>query len=176
MMAEFAVRRTGKTSDAVISQGGESVGTLRGEGDLLFRLESATKESWTLDPRVHGEIRPFSMKVTASGARGEPVLTIRNHLFFHNRRAYALTTIPEDVNPSEHVLGKRHVSRLDRFPFSSLEEVDLQTWGRLRLHRGTSVGTIDGLGADEFRVSLSHELQDIGLELSAASYLLYSTG
>lgn len=170
------MKRTGKTSDAVINQGGRRVATLRGEGDLLFRLESTASECWMLNPRVHGEIRPFSMAVTVSGHMDEPVLTIRNHVFFHNGRAYILTAIPADVHPAEHTLGKRHISRLDKFPFSNLEDIDLQTWGRLRRHRGDSVGTIEGLGVDEFRVAISPELQDVGLPLSAASYLLYSTG
>ena len=173
---EYSVKRSGKPSDAVISQGGKRVATLSGEGDLLFRLESETEGSCTLNPRVQGEVRPFSMRVTASSAPGEPVLTIRNHVFFHDSKAYILTAIPEDVHPAEHALGRRHVNRLDKFPFSRLEDIDLQTWGRLRSQRGVSAGTIDGLGLEEFRVSLSQELQDIGLQLSAASYLLYSTG
>ena len=176
MMAEYSVRRSGRPSDAVIWQGGAQVATLRGEGGLLFKLQSGPEESWTLDPRVHGEVRPFSMNVTSSGSPGESVLMIRNHVFFHGGTAYMLTAVPEDVRPSEHVFGKRHVNRLDNFPFSRLEDVDLQTWGRLRSHRGTSVGTIDGLGLEEFRVAVSQELQDVGLQLSAASYLLYSTG
>ncbi len=175
-MMQYAVRRSGKPSDAVIWRAGEKVATLWGEGNLLFRLESTAKEIWVLDPRVHGEIRPFSMNVTASGANGESVLTIRNHVFFHDSKAFMLTSIPEDVHPAEHVFGKRHINRLEKFPFSRLEEIDLQTWGRLRRQRGASVGTIEGLGVDEFRVSLSQELEDIGLQLSAASYLLYSTG
>lgn len=173
---DFAVKRTGRTSDAVITRNGRTVATLRGEGNQLFRLDSTIEKSWVLDPRVHGEIRPFSMSVTTSSSSGEPALIIRNHVFFHNAKAYVLTAIPQDVHPAEHIFGKRHINRLDKFPFASLEDIDLQTWGRLRMHRGTSVGTLDGLGLDEFRVSLSEELQDIGLELSAASYLLYSTG
>lgn len=172
----YAVKREGRTSDAVIRRGGETVAILRGEGRTHFRLESTAGDDWVLDPRVHGEIRPFSMAVTTSGPANEAVLTIRNHVFFHNGKAYILTAVPADVHPAQHTLGKRHVSRLDKFPFTRLEDVDPQTWGRLRLHRGVSVGTIDGLGVDEFRVALSQELQDIGLPLSAASYLLYSTG
>ena len=157
----YAVKRTGRTSDAVINQSGKVVATLRGGGGLLFNLESSAGEGWVLNPRVHGEIRPFSMVVTASRPSDEPVLTIKNHVFFHNGQAYILTGIPEDVHPAEHTLGKRHVSRLDKFPFSRLEDIDLQTWGRLRLHRGVSVGTIDGLGVNEFRVALAVELQDV---------------
>lgn len=149
---------------------------LHGQTGLSFRLESTAKETWELNPRVHGEVRPFSMNVTASGDQKGPVLTIRNHVFFHGGRAYLLTGIPEDVSPADHVLGKRHVSRLDKFPFSSLESIDSETWGRLKRHRGVSVGTFGGLGLGEFRVMLSQELQDVGLPLAAASYLLYSTG
>lgn len=175
MAPEYAVKRTGKTSEAAISQGGKRVASLRGEGKLLFRLQTA-REGWLLDPRVHGEIRPFSMRVTAADAPGDEALEIRNHVFFHNGKAFMLTAVPQDASPAEHVLGKRHVVRLDNFPFSRLEDIDLETWGRLRRHRGRSVGTIDGLGLNEFRVSLSRDLQDIGLQLAAASYLLYSTG
>jgi hypothetical protein len=116
------------------------------------------------------------MSVTALEGEHEPLLTIRNHVFFHGSKAYYLTGIPEDVRPANHILGRRHISRLDKFPFSRLEDIDMETWGRLRRHRGVSVGTIDGLGLDRLRVSLSGELEDVGLPLSAASYLLYSTG
>lgn len=175
-MMEYSVRRTRKPSDAVITHGGRTVATLRGGRGPLFNLESAAKEAWVLDPRVHGEIRPFSMNVTASDAPLEPVLTVRNHVFFHRAMAYMLTAIPEEVHPAYHLLGKRHINRLENFPFSRLEDIDLQTWGRLRMHRGVSVGTIDGLGVDEFKVTLARELEDVGLPLSAASYILYSTG
>ena len=175
-MTQYSVRGGGRPPDAIIWREGEKVATLRGEGNLLVRLESTAKESWVLDPRVHGEVRPFSMNVTTSGPDGEAVLTIRNHVFFHSSKAFMLTSIPEDVHPRNHIFGKRHVSRLERFPFSRLEDIDLQTWGRLRNQRGVSVGTFEGLGMDEFRVFLSQELEDIGLPLSASSYLLYSTG
>ena len=62
---EYSVKRSGKPSDAVISQGGKRVATLSGEGDLLFRVVSVTVGSWTLNPRVQGEVWPFTMRVTA---------------------------------------------------------------------------------------------------------------
>lgn len=175
MTTEYTVRGSGEPSEALIWRADEKVATLRRGQDLLFKLESTAAGSWMLDPRIKGEIRPFSMNVTASG-EGEAVLTIRNHVFFHDSKAFMLTSIPEDVHPAEHVLGRRHINRLEKFPFSRLEDIDLQTWGRLRRQRGTSVGTLDGVGRDEFRVSLSGELEDIGLQLAAASYLLYTTG
>jgi hypothetical protein len=172
----FSVRRTGRPSDAAIWREGAREGTLGREGALLFRLASAANEVWILDPRVHGEIRPFSMAVTASVPGGRAVLTIRNHVFFHHATPYMITSIPEDMHPAEHLLGMRHINRLENFPFSRLEDIDLETWGRLRRQRGTSVGTIEGLGADEFRVALGGELADLGMPLAATSYLLYSTG
>ena len=175
MTIEFAVKRTGKSSDAVISSGGKDVASLRGEGNMLFRLESAGDGGWRLDPRVHGEIRPFSMNVTSSGTFGAPVLTIRNHVFRHDGKMYLLNGIPEDVRPAEHILGGRYICRLDKFEFSDLEDIDLETWGRLRMRRGVSVGTVEGFGLGEYKVKLSQELQDIGLPLSAASYLIYAT-
>jgi hypothetical protein len=50
-----------------------------------------------------------------------------NHLFFNHHKAYLLTGILENVCPADHLLGKRHVSRLDTFPFSNLEDVDSET-------------------------------------------------
>lgn len=175
MSIEYTIKRAGKPSDAVISSGGTKVANLRGEGNLLFRLEAAGEGDWKLDPRVHGEIRPFSMNVTAGAGSEEPVLTIKNHVFRHDRKMYMLSGIPEDVHPAEHVLGGRHITRLDQFEFSRLEDIDMETWGRLRRHRGVSVGTIEGFGLEEYKVKLSKELQDIGLPLSAASYILYAT-
>jgi hypothetical protein len=174
MTLEYAVKWDGKNSDAVIILGGVGVATLRRGENLQFSLDTTTK-SWVLDPRVNGEIWPFSMSVTAAGSSSGPVLTIRNHVFFHGMKAYMLTAIPEEVHPAEHTLGKRHITRLDKFPFARFEDIDLQTWGALRRNRGVSVGTVDEPGRDEFRVTLTEELQDIGLQLSAACYLLYTS-
>jgi hypothetical protein len=175
MTAEFVVKRTGGASDAVVYGEGITLATLHGDGALQFKLSSQAGGNWSLDPRVNGEIRPFSMNVTFTGGSGKPVLTIMNHIFFHNAKAYMLTGVPQDIHPAEHILGKRHVNRLDRFPFSSLEEIDRETWGRMGRQRGVSVGTMEGLGLNGFKVELNPELQDIGLPLSAAAYLLYST-
>jgi hypothetical protein len=175
-LVTYSVRRAGKPPSVVVSKGGEKVATLSPEGKLRFALESEGDGKWMLDPRVHGEVRPFSMKVSPSEAPSDAVLTIRNGVFFHRGKAYAIAGIPEDVHPADHLLGKRYVSRLDTFPFSKLEEVDLETWGRLRRHRGVPVGTVEEREQDEFQVDVSGELEDIGLELSAAAYLLYSKG
>lgn len=174
-MAEYIVKHEGREAGATVSKGREVLAELRGTEGHGFELQSVSKERWELSPRVQGEIRPFSMDVR-SGGSGEQVLTIRNHVFFRGQSAYMLTGIPEDVEPSEHVLGTRHINRLDKFPFKSLDEIDPETWGRLRTHRGVSVGTMRGLGVNGFKVNLSEELEKIGLPLSAALYLLYTTG
>jgi hypothetical protein len=175
MLLRFIIRANGGTKNAIVESEGKKVADLRRGQYTQFSLESELGRNWVLDPRVHGEIRPFSMVVVLPGQPDAPVLTIRNHVFFHRSKAYLLTGIPEDVRPGEHLLGKRHVSRLDSFPFTKLEDIDLETWGRLRRNRGASVGTIDGVGQESFRVELSPELEDIGLPLAAAAYLLYTT-
>lgn len=175
-MPEYIVKQESRESGANISKGREVVAELRRAAGHSFVLQSGDGKRWELNPRVQGEVRPFSMDVTLLGAPGVRVLTIRNHVFFRGKMAYMMTGIPEDVEPAEHVLGTRHITRLDKFPFADLDEIDLETWGRLRVHRGVSVGTISGLGANGFRVELSEELEETGLPLSAALYLLYSTG
>lgn len=150
------------------------MGELKGGGQV-FRLLLRDAEAMELDPRVQGEIRPFSMTVRSVAPGEGDILTIRNHLFFRGEKAYMLTGIPDAVNPSDHVLGERHISRLDKFPYSSLEQIDLETWGRLRRNRGTSVGTIEGLAENGFVIRLAAELDEVGLPLAAASYLLYSS-
>ncbi|HKT22659.1 MAG TPA: hypothetical protein VJR06_08640 [Nitrososphaerales archaeon] len=174
-MIEYIVRGSAKSPDATVSCQGRDVASIRLEGGSTLLLVDGDG-SWKMDPRVQGEIRPFSMCLARPGEPDMPVLSIRNHLFFHRGRAYLLTGIPEDVRPSDHLLGKRHVSRLDTFPFSSLGDVDPETWGRLRKHRGVSVGTIESAEPGTCKVALSEELEEIGLPLAAASYLLYTLG
>ena len=174
-MIEYTVKRGVRPYFAtVLSQGHDIAGMRSSDGGTFFLVKSYG--SWKMNPRVHGEIRPFSMCVTSSEGGGDPVLTILNHLFFYRKKAYYLTGIPEDVRPADHLLGKRHVNRLDTFPFSSLDDVDPETWGRLRMHRGLSVGTIEATESGEYRVTLSEELEEVGVPLAASSYLLYTSG
>ena len=174
-LTEFVVKRSGTRSGAVLSEGGREVGELEAVGATTFKLTSGGK-AWTLDRRVRGEVRPFSISVSPAGDTSSPVLVIGNHVFFHGGKAYYLTGIPEGARPGDQFHGKRHINRLDTFPFSSLEEVDPETWGRLGRHRGVSVGTVEGLGFEGFRVSVADELEDIGLLLAGAAYLLYTSG
>ena len=138
-------------------------------------IRSEALGEWRIELRDNGEIRPFSAEVTHIKSK-VVMLKIKNHLFFYKGAAYLLTGIPENVRPIDHVLGKRHISRLASFPFSNLDDVDRETWGRLRLHRGSSAGEIDGDGLEEFKVTLSSELDAIGIQLSAVLYLIYTSG
>ena len=169
------MRREGKVSDASILEGGREVARIAPHGGMAYRMEAPGDGSWDLDPRVSGEVRPFSLEVTAAGDSGSRVLTILNHIFVHAGAFYMFMGVPEHVHPRDHILGQRFIIRLDKFPFSSLEEVDRETWGRLRRLRGVSVAEMRGLGPDGHTVKLSEELRPIGLILAAASYLLYST-
>lgn len=175
MAVLYTVKRTGGFADAVVTEGGKEVAQIRPKGTGTFELESADGALWRLDPRVAGEIRPFSLVVTPASGTGTPVLRIQNHVFQHGGRFYMLMGIPEDRHPKDHLIGGRFIIRLDRFPFTNMEDIDRETWGRLRRLRGVSVGEIGGLGLDGHTVELSDELGPIGLQLAAASYLLYST-
>ena len=171
---EFVVKATEGRLARVFVEGKE-VATIGARGNAMFSVLSESYGEWSVELRDNGEIRPFSAEITGKDKSGF-ALKIRNHLFFYKGAAYLLTGIPERVKPADHVLGRRHVIRLDSFPFSRLDEVDRETWGRLRLHRGISVGEIDGDSPEAFRVTLSDELSEIGLPLSAALYLLYNSG
>lgn len=174
-LAEFVVKRSGSHSDAVLTEGGREVGELKADGATAFKLTSEGK-AWTLDRRVRGEVRPFSISASPADDTSSPVLVIENHVFFHGGKAYYFTGVPEGARPGDQFHGRRHVNRLDAFPFFSLEEIDPETWARLGRHRGVSVGTVEGLGFEGFRVSVADELEDIGLLLAGAAYLLYTSG
>ena len=145
-MPGIVVKRLGGPSDAVLFCDGRETGRLAADGSARFKLTSEKNGAWSLDRRIHGEVRPFSMSVTQANGPSVPVLAMRNHIFFHNGKAYFFTGVPEDARPGDQFHGRRHINRLDTFPFSSLEDVDSETWGRLGRHRGVSVGTIEGLG------------------------------
>lgn len=173
---DYLVKRTGSPSEARIFASGEAAGELREVDGQSCVLMSGGKERWKLSRRVHGEVRPFSLEVTElGGRRGRVVLTVRNHLFVHHARIYMLTNSPAGRPLREYLLGKRYICRLDGFPTSRLAEVDHESWSRLRTFRGAPVGEMDGLGTVGHHVRLTEELEDIGLPLAAACYLLYST-
>jgi hypothetical protein len=160
-----------------LKSNGEQVAEVRPREGGTYSLAASGGEAWTLSSRVEGEVRPFSMAVTrkeGSGA-GEAVLTIRDHLFIHGSRFYLVGGIPRERRAREFLRGARFICRLDNFPFPSLAEVDQETKSRLRRHRGEVVGEFGGLGRDGHRVEIADELEEIGMPLAAACYLLYSS-
>lgn len=174
-MSEYLVKRTGQPWDAVIYLAGSQVGSIRKGDNLSYVLASKDGREWKMEARVHGEVRPFSLAIFADGSHPSDVLTISDHLFKHKGKFYMLTNSPEGRPLADFALGKRYICRLDNFPFSDLREVDHETKGRIDRYRGVPVGEMDGLGTEGHKVTLSAELEDIGLQLSAASYLIYAT-
>lgn len=173
---EYLVKRAGKPSDARILASGSEVGVLKEAPDHTCTLQAESGGRWTLSRKVHGEIRPFSLEAIEHGSEGaKRTLTIRNHLFVHKGRVYMLANSPAGRPLREYLLGRRYICRLDRFPTAKLAEIDRASWGRVRTFRGVPVGEMDGLGTEGHRVKLAVELEDIGLPLAAACYLLYST-
>ncbi len=110
------------------------------------------------------------------GGNDTPELVVRNHLFAHNGKFYALGGTPMESSRRDTLLGRRYIVRIDNFPFSKLEDVDDLTLSRLVHHKGIPVGEMEGLGLDSHRLKVGEELADIGLILAACSYLMYSTG
>jgi hypothetical protein len=175
---EYLVKRTGNPSEAEILQSGQLVAHLENasqNGRILSRLktEDGTGRVYELDPRVDGVISPFSSEIYD---KGKPVLKIKSGVFSHDSKVYMFKSLPEGVSMKGHLNGIKSVTRLDNFPYKSVGEIDRDTRERLLRYRGVEVGKISGLGTRGHKVVLDEELSDIGLPLSAASYLLYSTG
>ena len=177
--SEYVVRGS-KPSDAKIFLDGEEIAKISKGEDLTSKLISKEDgHEWILTNNVHSEFRPFSISIRESNkdisdANAE-ILTIRDHLFKHKGKFYMLTNHPEGRPWHEYLSGPRYISRLDNFPYSDLAELDHHTRHRLRRFRGVPVGEASGLGIDGHHVKVNKELDDIGLFIAAASYLIYCT-
>jgi hypothetical protein len=172
---------TGTTPwEADIFSGGKKIAEIRKGKDQAFRLiDKRNSHEWILTNKVHGEIRPFSISIfEQEGGKKEPgreVLTIRDHLFKYRDKIYMLTNHPEGRPWQEYLSGPRYISRLDNFPYTDIAEIDNHTKHRLRRFRGVPVGKATGLGIhDGHRVKVDKELDDIGLFIASASFLIYS--
>jgi hypothetical protein len=193
---DYLVERSLNPRGAKISANGVPAAELRGPGDArnVFTLTTSSPgDRWTLSPRIHGAVKPFSMTVKkidyttqdssddhADGAdkrdEGPPLFTIEDGLFFYTGRFYIFNGRPEGRPLRELLLGgKKYICRLDHFSFASIAEVNREAWSNLGRMRGVPVGELEGLGALGHHVRLLPELQPIGLPLAAASFLLYST-
>ena len=174
MTKQFVVKRIGSPWEADILEENEKVASLQKEGNLNFVVRlSKDGKTLRLTPKVDGAIRPFSFEVSEEGA---PILKIKNNLFFHNGQIYVLKNVSEGRPMSQHILGSRYISRLVNFPFTKMEDIDPEIRERLNRFRGIEVGELSGFGANGHKVKLSEELEDIGIPLAAASYLMYSSG
>ncbi len=200
MVIDYCVKPTGDDSSptlAVISIGenGEKIGQLSRQSQSSFVLTEFeggnTKSKYVIDLRVDGEIRPFSalvMKqedkdqsasISHSSKEPEVVLKIRDRLFTCGGKMYILSNISEN-RPREHFHGgPKSISRLDNFPYSKLEDVDLETKGRPeRRLRGVHVGEISGIGlfGRGHHVRLEDpQLEKVGLPLAATSFVINTT-
>jgi hypothetical protein len=180
--AEYLVTRPGRSWDAKVFESGEEVAEIqKGEGPTSV-MKTKGGETLILSRTVNGEIKPFSLEMTVlksgeaqGGEGGITAFTIRDHLFEHHGKIYMLTNSPQGRPLREFLLGKRYICRLDNFPSSRLAEMDHETRSSLRRFRGVPAGEMDGIGTEGHHVRLSEELEDIGMPLAAACYLLYST-
>lgn len=175
MEKEYIIRRTGGPREAEITENGRFVGQLEEDNDktAILRTKDGSGRVFELNPRVDGVISTFSSTIYDSESL---VLKIKSGLFSHNGNVYMFKGLPEGVAMIGHLSGVKVISRLDRFPYQDLDQVDRETRERLSRYRGIEVGRISGLGSRGHKVALHDDLFDIGLPLSAASYLLYSTG
>ena len=183
MSIDYVVKQEKSPREAKVFENQKEVGLLTNEGKGTFELVSNDNRGWILTNKVDGEFRPFSMIVrpkTSSLAHSVKeeeacILKIRGHLFQHNRKFYMFGSIPEGKPSKEFITGKRFICRLINFPFSDIDEIDVETRSRLRILRGLPVGEMYGIGSAGFHVQIESELHDIGLPLAASSYLIYST-
>jgi hypothetical protein len=198
-MVEYTVRQVGRTQErrgtTTIFSGEAEVGKiLRGDNSSYILQDLKNHVELILDPKVGGEISPFSLTVRrlkAGGGVGSRsladvgekheqneamTLVVRDHLFQHKGKFYMFASVPEGKHPKELHEGQRFICRLDNFPFEDISQVDSATFSRLRrLFRGVIVGELGGFGSEGHRVRFAEELSDVALPLAALSYLLYST-
>lgn len=148
------------------------IAELRNVAKGFYTLISNSK-SWQLSRRFDGELLPFSMLVSDEGST--EILKVKDHLFPHGTNFYMVGGIPESQNPKDHLRGYKYIIRLTNFPHTRHEQIGEETRNRLKRHRGVTVGRIHGVGSEGFYITIEDELKDIGLQLAAATYLMYST-
>jgi hypothetical protein len=176
-MEEYVVKRTGDPNEAEIMHSGKLAAHLdkiQGELRTILKYEDGSHRILYLDPKVDGAITPFSTAVYDK--EGKILLKIKSGCFSYNGKIYLFKSLPQGVSMKGHLHELKYICRLDHLPYQSVDEIDRMTREKLNIHRGIEVGRLSGLGSLGHEVSLDEELAGIGLPLSAASYLLYSTG
>lgn len=178
---------------AKVLENQEERASLQRIGNGLFCLRGKdANQTWTLSVKVDGEIRPFSMACYESSTSNKPVqaqqtgietqygklcFKIKDHIFSHNNNFYSIgEAVPDGIPPKDCISGCKYICRLVNFAFSHIDHVDEETKHQMKRYRGVAVGEIGGLGADGYHMKLyGNELADIGLQLAASSYLIYTT-
>ena len=119
---DYLIERSLDPRETRISANGVPAAELRGPGDAredVFTVTAIGREDagrpgdrWTLSPRIHGVVKPFSITVKkidytaedgsddhADGAEkedeGSPLFTIEHGLFFYTGRFYVFNGRPE---------------------------------------------------------------------------------
>ncbi|MGI0090099.1 MAG: hypothetical protein ACREBS_00170 [Nitrososphaerales archaeon] len=198
MTEEYVVVHS-EPNSAKILENQREMASFQKIGNGIFALQErgngGENLSWTLSIKVDGEMRPFSMACyrTSSSNDNKPVevqqtgmtllqpealcLKIKDHIFSHNNNFYSIgEAVPEGASPRDCISGSKYISRLINFPFSHVDHVDEETKHQMKRYRGMAVGEISGLGAEGFHLKLyGDELSDIGLQLAASTYLIYTT-
>ncbi len=156
------------------------VGEIKKGTGPSFNLISTDGRIWNITNKVHGEVRPFSLRVLQEKNENkenlnDEALIIREHLFKYRGKFYMFANHPEGKPWHEYLSGPRYISRLDNFPYSDLEEIDHHIKHKLKRFRGVKVGEASGLGVNGHIVKVWGDLENIGLLIAASSYLLYST-
>lgn len=192
MSTEYTVKKSPNELEALIFQGDKEIAKIEQKENLSFRLVSfKDKQEWSLSNIVDGQRRPFSYTVRKTGKsthgkidrdRIKEVFIVKEQLFKYKGRFYMLASQPEGKSWTGYVKSStRNISRLDNFPYRDLSDVDQEDYTlrhKIKWFRGASVGDARGFGQEErgHRVRLDKELADIGLFITAISYLLYASG
>ncbi len=173
---DYVLTHTEKESAKIVFEN-RNVAKLKELGKGLYKMLYENHQ-WLLNKRVDGEIGPFSVIVFTtddSNTAQKEVLKIKDHIFLHRKIFYMLGGIPDGGVPKHHLTGSKYICRLANFPFQHPDHVDEETRNRFKRHRGVPVGEFSGLGSRGFQVKLGDELNDIGLQLAASTYLIYSS-
>jgi len=199
LSSEFTIKKGSTHWDAkIFSKNGEEIAAItKGEG-LEFKLISRKdNREWALTNKVDGQHRRFSFSVNVVEKKGEnrtkgrgptiedtnALFTIKDNIFVHNGKFYMLANHPEGKSWHNYVNSPvRYISRLDNFPYSNVSDMEENKHHqnlrhKLKRFRGVPVGEAFGLGVtpDGHQVKVNDELDDIGLFIAAASYLMFAS-
>jgi hypothetical protein len=178
----------------IFSEDGQEIAEIKKGKGLEFRLlVKKENREWVLTNKIDGERRRFSFSVRDTekkeerekieGDTAEALLTVRDSIFKHNGKFYMIANHPEGKLWQDYITNPiRYISRLDNFPYSDISELDENKQyeclrQKLKRFRGVPAGEASGLGAtpEGHIVKVNDELSEIGLFISAISYLMYAT-